>query len=807
MEEAARLAEVLAANWRRGICCRAEELLVEHPSVQAQPRAALRVVLEEVCQREHLGQEVSLAEWQERFPQWRDELAVVLDCHRLLGLAPGSPRFPQVGETLGEFRILAEVGRGGGGRVYLAEQTFLAGRLVVLKLTPAGDQEHLKLARLQHTHIVPLYSVRDFPDRHLRQLCMPCLGGASLQQILARLSSVPPEQRSGRRLLEALRASVAHPSMFWPAQGPNPRFLEQATYVQAVCWMGVCLADALHYAHGQGLVHLDVKPSNVLLTADCQPMLLDFHLAREPIQPNSDTPDWLGGTPGYMSPEQQAAWRNCRDQQPITAAVDARSDIFSLGLLLREALYGEATERQALRPDLALPARADLSPGLRDVLARCLHPDPAARYANVAELAEDLRRHLTNRPLLGVGNRSFAERWRKWRRRRPHALLLFLCLAVCLAALLAFGLHWFSETSQRRRQEEERRQQRRHEGEEALQQGRRLIEQQRYAEAVGTFDRALERLGEGADGGQVSAELRRQRQRAVRAYDVETLHERMERSRYLLGDELLAPTTLRTLAAECRSAWEERRRLLDAEGEPLAADTEEALRRDLLDVAILWAECRVRLATENEAADARNEALHILNEAVTLLGPSPVLSRLRRTLDPAAPDDGPAPRTAWEHYILGSWLLRSGDLGGAAAASARAVELRPQDFRPWFGKGVCAHRRGRTGEAVTAFSVCVALAPEQAVCYYNRGLALAAHGDADAALRDYNQALRLDPRLAAAALNRGALHLQEGRFAEAAADLQRALELGANPDAVRHNQELLNQARQRTLPPPNRAPK
>jgi tetratricopeptide (TPR) repeat protein len=221
------------------------------------------------------------------------------------------------------------------------------------------------------------------------------------------------------------------------------------------------------------------------------------------------------------------------------------------------------------------------------------------------------------------------------------------------------------------------------------------------------------------------------------------------------------------------------------------------LRRDLLDVAVLWSDCRVRLAAPAEADDARRQALRTLAEAEALLGPSPVLRRERRTLggDGPATDDEPPPRTAWEHYTLGRWLLRSGDFDGAAAAFDRAVELRPQDFWPWFGKGVCAHRRQRYDEAVTAFSVCVALAPDSAACYHNRALALAAHGDVAAALRDCDRALKLDPGLAAAALNRGALRLQQRQFADAEADFRLALDLGANPAAVHYNRALLHQAR------------
>jgi serine/threonine protein kinase/Flp pilus assembly protein TadD len=784
MEEANRLAESLAASWGRGHCGPAEEFLADHPEVRDHPRAALRVVYEEVCQRQELGQDVSLSELRQRFPEWVDELAVVLDCHRLLGLAPRAPGFPAVGETLGEFRVLAELGQGGRGRVYLAEETFLAGRLVVLKASPVGDREHLSLARLQHTHIVPLYSARDFPERGLRLLCMPCLGGATLEQLLRHLRAVPPQRRTGRDLLEALRECVAHPRLFWPAEGPNRRFLERASYVQAVCWVGAVLADALHYAHAQGLVHLDVKPSNVLLTADCQPMLLDFHLARGPVPAGGDGTGWLGGTYDYMSPEQKAAWRASWDGRRPDVAVDARSDVYSLGLLLAEALYGGRAADRARAGQL--PPAPHVSAGLRDVLTRCLRPEPAKRYPSAALLAEDLRRHLTHRPLVGVRNRSWAERWRKWRWRRPQALWLCLLVAAGLAAAGAAGGLYARQAAQRRQGAAE-----------ALEQGLRQAEQRRWAEAVAAFDQWLERLG-GASDGPLRDELGRQRRRAARAHDIEALHEWVERSRYLHGDDLLAPATLKALEAQCRTAWEGRDHLLASAEATLGPDLEETARRDLLDVAVLWSDCRARLAGPAGADEARREALRALDEAESLLGPSPVLSRQRRALagDAAGPDAGPAPRTAWEHYALGRLLLRAGNLDGAAAAFERAVELRPQDFWPWFGKGACAHRRGRHDEAVTAFTVCVTLAPDSAACYFNRGLAEAARGGAAAALRDYDRALQLDPRLAAAALNRGALHLQQRHFSEAEADFRLALESGANPAAVHYNRALLCEARQ-----------
>ncbi len=273
----------MAERWRRGERPTAEEYLAQHPDVASLPEAAIDLIYEEVCLRQDAGETVDEKEIYRRFPQWRTELEVLLRCDRILTAVAPTPQFPVVGEVMGEYHLTAELGRGAQGRVYLATQRSLADRPMVLKITPPDGREHLTLARLQHTHIVPLYTVQDDAIRHLRMICMPFLGGITLGQMLERVTSRSSQPGSGRQITAALNEKkqtgedhLQSTSVRCPARS----LLESLSYIQAVCWIGACLADALEYAHERDLVHLDLKPSNVLLAADGQPMLLDFHLAQ-----------------------------------------------------------------------------------------------------------------------------------------------------------------------------------------------------------------------------------------------------------------------------------------------------------------------------------------------------------------------------------------------------------------------------------------------------------------------------------------------------------------------------------------------
>jgi serine/threonine protein kinase/Flp pilus assembly protein TadD len=768
LELVERLAEDMVRRWRQGQRPRVEEYLDRHPLLRQVPEAALELISEEISLCQEHGQALALADLVKRFPQWEWQVRALLDCHE--AMSPGRARFPAAGESLGEFDLLEELGRGSHARVFLARQPALAGRAVVVKVGPRSSCEHLSLARLQHGNIVPLYSTADFPQRGLRLLCLPYFGGATLERLLARLAGQSAKQRRGHDLLEALRQEQDSTPVSVPVTGSACRFLARASWIGSVCWLGACLGDALQYALERGVVHLDIKPSNVLLAADGQPMLLDFHLARSPLAAGDSAPPWLGGTPGYMAPEQQLALSAVLDARPVPIAVDGRADVYALGRLLCELLAGRLPA--AGEDPIAVTRRLNphVTPGLLDLLKRCLSARPGDRYGSAAELAGDLRRHLADLPLLGVRNRSPIERFVKWRRRRPHTLPLMLLAFSVLAAAGVVGAHVRKQMALAHA---------------ALVEGQVYLTHQRYEEALDTFRHGADLVGDLPFTDGLAGQFRHNLKRAERARLARELNRFCERVRPLYAVDQLPLGQARDVARHCRAVWEKREWIHRCLGDQPTAELANQIRSDLLDVAILWAHLRVRLALVDQTAAARKEALDILQQAEKLLGASCVLYQERlihaRALgrkevarEAQRHAAGSAPRSAWEHQALGRTLFRAGEVQAALGELDRAVELQPRSLWPNFYKGCCSYRLGRYDDAVVAFSICLVLAPDSAWCAHNRGLAYLQAGRLDRALIDQDRALRLDPGLAAAALSRGMLHYRANRLRAALADLQRA---------------------------------
>ena len=253
------------------------------------------------------------------------------------------------GRVVDDFEILGLLGEGSLARVYLARQVSL-GRHVALKVSAARSAEARALAVLEHEHIVRIFSEGADPERGLRLLCMQYVPGMTLEGLIRGLRRDERGSWGGRTVLEAIDALGPHSASIDPAALRDRELLEHSDWIEAVCLIGARLAEALAYAHARGVLHRDIKPANILVDPYGRPLLADFNLASE--QWSDDGVEMFGGSLSFMSPEHLEAF-NPHDPTPRDA-VDERSDLYSLGVVLFELLTGTSpfphVEGPARRP-------------------------------------------------------------------------------------------------------------------------------------------------------------------------------------------------------------------------------------------------------------------------------------------------------------------------------------------------------------------------------------------------------------------------------------------------------------------------
>jgi serine/threonine protein kinase/WD40 repeat protein len=366
----------------------------------------------------------------------------------LSGVAPPAAE-DFVPGVLGDFRILREVGRGGMGVVYEAEQVSLNRRvaLKVLPLAATMDPRQLERFRhearaaalLHHPHVVPVHGVGC--ERGVHYYAMQLIEGCSLAAVLDVLRGADPGGKEPGDGPKGPSTPGGNAAPTRPLAALNTVPLRRGrAHFRRVAELVAQAADALEYAHGMGVVHRDVKPANLLLDAGGDVWVTDFGLARLGEGPGLTVSGDLLGTLRYMSPEQALAKHGL---------VDHRTDIYSLGatlyelLTLRPAVDGaskhEVLHRLAFEEPVP-PRKLDRSvpAELETVTLKALAKNPGERYATAQELADDLRRFLDDRPTLARPP-SPLQRLRKWsHRHRPLVLGLGVFLTL-LAAGLGLG--------------------------------------------------------------------------------------------------------------------------------------------------------------------------------------------------------------------------------------------------------------------------------------------------------------------------------------------------------------------------------
>ena len=450
------------------------------------------------------GRRPSRQEWVARYPDLSPQLDECLDALNFMrdaasGVQPGGSRGStgaaglRPGMPIGDFEIVREIGRGGMGIVYEAVQLSL-GRHVALKTLPFATgldpkyllrfrQEAQAAARLHHPNIVPVYAVGC--ERGVNFYAMQLIDGQSLDAIIRQLSGAS-------RRSEGESSSGSRPSGSWsasrfevpsteplgsgpapePSAGPTSRLgvvadtarvvqlsadlssqIHRSEVYRTIANLMAQAADALEYAHQQGIVHRDIKPANLMVDMSLNLWVADFGLAYLQSEQGLTRTGELLGTIRYASPEQVSGQR---------VVLDHRTDLYSLGatfyeLLTLRPVFAGAT-RQALlqqilnhEPVALRSIERTVPPELETIVLKLLSKRPEERYGSAREVAEDLRRFVRDEPILARPP-SLMERLRKWGRRHP-AYLVALAIVV-VAVLVASGVsNWLIAQANRRTKE------------------------------------------------------------------------------------------------------------------------------------------------------------------------------------------------------------------------------------------------------------------------------------------------------------------------------------------------------------------
>ncbi len=439
------------------------------PPSDSSPDVLLEQLAAEFVQRHRQGERPPLSEYTSRYPDLaadiRDLFPALVQIENLKPTGDSTGAFEPAAassdgpllERLGDYRILRELGHGGMGVVYEAEQESL-GRHVALKVLPTSarlnptylerfHREARAAARLHHTNIVPVFGVGEADGTHF--YAMQFIAGQGLDRVLddvrrlraapgTAAGTAPPANASLANSLVSGRFAAPDIPAEEPAGSPAPSVATVAAeassssalsaagpeghYYRGIIRLAVQVADALVYAHRQGILHRDVKPSNLLLDQQGTVWITDFGLAKaEGADDLTQTGD-IVGTVRFMAPERF-------DGRSLP-----QSDVYALGATLYELLtlrpaFNDGNKGRLVGRvlhELPLPPRKHdprIPRDLETVVLKCLAKEPAERYPSAEALAEDLRRFLADRPIQARRTPWHERTWR-WCRRNPVVAML-----------------------------------------------------------------------------------------------------------------------------------------------------------------------------------------------------------------------------------------------------------------------------------------------------------------------------------------------------------------------------------------------
>jgi tetratricopeptide (TPR) repeat protein len=801
-----------------------------------EPTSEVIRILEEYLDELEAGARVNPEKLAARCPELAEPLKACLASLEFLqdaalGLrGSGNPGRPPALENLaelgrlGDFHLVREVGRGGMGVVYEAEQISL-GRKVALKVLPfaaALDERQLQrfkneaqaAACLHHTNIVPVFGVGC--ERGVHYYAMQFIEGQTLAALIAELRGSGMGGPADSASQSLTRPSAASPATTSIAARSTELSATSPGHFRTAAQLGIQAALALEHAHQLGVVHRDIKPANLLVDVHGDLWVTDFGLAHCQSQGRLTLSGDLVGTLRYMSPEQALA-------QPI--GVDHRTDLYSLGATLYELLTlapaFSGRDRQELLRQIAfeepLPprrVRKAVPAELETIVLKAMAKNPAERYATAQELADDLQRFLKDEPVR-ARRPTLVQRARKWAwRHRPvvwsAAMGLFMALAV-----LAGCVGWVVRDRAARRAKITT------DLQAVLEEAQRSLKENNWAQALAAARQAEALLQEGVTEpvlakrvqgllGELAEEeadkLLVQRLEEIRLLQAEV---NVKENRFALEKALPEyrqaflsyGLQAQTMAPQEAAALLRRRPPAVRSTLVAALDHWLVLARDQKAPEVDWLEQVLSAAVADpwrqrlRAARARGDrqALEKLaRELDVTTQPAEVLFLLDRGLHAQGATEGAVallrraqeafPGDFWINHNLGIALVdcRPPQYDEAIRFLTAAVALRPNSPGVSFNLGLVFWKKGRLDEALAAFRRAVTLKPDYAEAHGSLGVVLWKKGRLDEALASLRQAIVLKPDSSDAHFNLGNALIEKGQLDEGLAALRRAVDLNPN---------------------------
>jgi serine/threonine protein kinase/Tfp pilus assembly protein PilF len=782
-----------------------------------------------------------------RYPELAEDLDACLAALQFIGRAAEGPRSvvaemaeaqtpePASGQ-LGDFRILREVGRGGMGVVYEAEQVSL-GRRVALKVLPfAATMDPRQLQRFQnearaaaaldHPHIVHVHAVGC--ERGVHYYAMQFIDGQTLDQMIADLRlQIADWKKPGTRKGES-PATNSHPTQPYAddpacksaicnlnsAMALTPpgaalsteRTPRDRAYFRRVAELGIQAAEALDHAHALGIVHRDVKPANLLVDGRGTLWVTDFGLAHIQSDSRLTMTGDLVGTLRNMSPEQALAKR---------VVVDHRTDVYSLGATLYELLTLEpafsGNDRQELLRQIAFeepkPLRRlsrAIPAELETVVMKAMEKNPAERYATAKELADDLRRLLADEPIR-ARRPTLIQQARKWGRRHKAEVRTLAGAVMFTLAVLTGTAGWWLRDRAIREGDTER-------GVSvALEESQRLQHERRIPEALGMAQRAEAVLAAGADMPALQTHVQERLADLMMITELEEVRAQREDTndpkRFILADQDYARTfrafgidvdvlpsdtageriRQRSVAVELAAALDDWSSMVQRK-EP--ADEARAKRLLALARAADPDPLRGRLRRALESGDVKALQALVASIRVEDLPPATVVTiasvlgsvdphRMKAVLRQAQRFN---PTDFWINWQLAFALANPPegsppDHDGSIRFYSQALALRPQHSLTRNNLGYVLLAKGEVDEAIAKFGEAIRLKPHFAPYHNNLAIGLARKKQVDEAIAVFQKAIALDPNYFQAHYNLGCALFDKKDMDGALAELQKAIAL------------------------------